>query len=62
MKADHNNQLIVDGIIQYDNLHEAGLTPEWLLQELAKKHISAPQEVSLALLTKDGTLTIEEKF
>jgi len=48
--------LILDGRIQYDNLAEASLSPEWLTAELAKFGIADSREVFFASLDTQGNL------
>lgn len=48
--------LVLDGRIQYDNLAEIKLTPEWLLTELKKLGIDDVREVFIASLDSAGKL------
>ena len=53
--------LIADGVINYSNLKTAGLSKEWLLEELRKRGVHNPKEILFATLGSDGDLFIQGK-
>lgn len=54
-------ELIIDGKIISKNLKRAGMSNEELMNQLALRGISLPQEIMLCLLTPEGELYIDTK-
>lgn len=51
--------LIIDGEIQYSNLKYAGLSVDWLNQEIKKAGLDQPEEIFLAELKSTGELYVD---
>lgn len=54
-------ELIIDGKIISENLKRAGMSNKELMNQLALRGISLPQEIMLCLLTPEGELYIDTK-
>lgn len=54
-------EIIKDGDILEQNLVQNHLSREWLIQELKKRNINDPSQISYAALNTDGSLYIDVK-
>ena len=57
-KSEIFTEVIMDGRILGENLSRAGLTPEWLENKLKAFGYGSAKEVFLALLDKEGEITV----
>jgi uncharacterized membrane protein YcaP (DUF421 family) len=56
-----SSELIIDGVIIYQNLDQNNLDESWLINELKKQGIQTPGEVHLAILDAQGNLYVDKK-
>jgi uncharacterized membrane protein YcaP (DUF421 family) len=54
-------ELIIDGEIIFENLRTAGISYEELMNKVALRGISNPQEIMLCMLTPNGEFYIDKK-
>lgn len=57
----YGKELVLHGQIIFDNLSSTGVTEDWIKQQLGIQGISDLTEVTLAVLTPQGTLYIDKK-
>ena len=55
-------EVVSDGKIIYENLHEADLDEQWLMRKLRKKNIENVEEVYFAQLLENGSLFISKRI
>lgn len=55
------SEIIVDGLVVYQNLQQNNLDEQWLITELKNRGYNSPREIKYASLDVDGNLYIDEK-
>ena len=55
-------EIISDGKIIYENLHEVALDEQWVMRKLRKKNIDSVEEVYFAQLLENGSLHISTRI
>lgn len=56
-----SSEIIMDGVVIYQNLQQNDLDEQWLIAELRKRGYESPQEIVFAGLSSDGSLYIDER-
>ena len=55
------SEIIVDGLVVYQNLQQNNLDEQWLITELKNRGYNSPREIKYASLDVDGNLYIDER-
>ena len=55
------SEIIVDGLVVYQNLQQNNLDEQWIITELKNRGYNSPREIKYASLDVDGNLYIDEK-
>ena len=55
-------EVVSDGKIIYENLHEADLDEQWLMRKLRKKNIENVEDVYFAQLLENGSIFISKRI
>ncbi|MGE5422829.1 MAG: DUF421 domain-containing protein, partial [Ignavibacteriales bacterium] len=56
-----SSEIIVDGLVIYQNLKQNKLDEQWLISELKKRGYNSPRQIMFASLASDGNLYIDER-
>lgn len=56
-----SSEIIVDGLVVYQNLKQNNLDEQWLINELKSRGYNSPRDIKYASLDVDGNLYIDEK-
>ncbi|MGE5398747.1 MAG: DUF421 domain-containing protein [Chitinophagales bacterium] len=54
-------EIIVDGMVVYENLKQNKLDEQWLISELKKRGYNSPRQIVYASLNVDGSLYIDDR-
>lgn len=56
-----SSEIIIDGLVIYQNLKQNKLDEQWLISELKKRGYNSPSQIMFASLASDGNLYIDER-
>jgi len=56
-----STEIIVDGLVVYQNLQQNNLDEQWLINQLKARGYNSPKDIKYASLDVDGNLYIDEK-